>query len=466
MPPNMKPPRLMSSQHPDNVCIPDFARHTVFDAEDELLEARFAFETLGCDEQMWDAEGKVAQADVLFNLFTQHADFFSRHILGKDLRLTYRLPNPRLEQTRTEDIKNLIAAIPQLTAEARALHSQAQAPIFEIILPQVESAEEVLQFKKKYCPDTLHIIPLFETIEQLSQCDLIVAKMLKKTNATTQRILLAKSDPALQSGMLAASLAVKIALQRLHKLEQKTNVHLYPIIGLGSAPFRGHFTPQTAEAIWHEYAGASTLTVQSSFKYDHPISEVQHALSRLKKLPHQIAQTVPELQLLALMKKLSVAYQSEIKKVLPLIKVLGKHIPQRRQRFGHGAAGAYLRTLPSEKSGQLPRAIGFTAALYSAGLPPELFGLSAITTQDQELLDTYYPHWRVDIAQAARYAHPNLVLGQKMLQQVNRLGINFSSPNTEHHGLSTKILHTLEHSPGKSVEHFVFQAAQLRNFLG
>ena len=64
------------------------------------------------------------------------------------------------------------------------------------------------------------------------------------------------------------------------------------------------------------------------------------------------------------------------------------------------------------------------------------------------------------------YAHPNLVLGQKMLKQVSRLGITFPSPNIEHHGLSTKILHTLEHSPGKSVEQLVFQAAQLRNFLG
>ncbi len=51
-------PRCMSTQHPDNATVPFFATSGVLAGEDEIREAFYAYSHLGCDEQMWDVEGK------------------------------------------------------------------------------------------------------------------------------------------------------------------------------------------------------------------------------------------------------------------------------------------------------------------------------------------------------------------------------------------------------------------------
>lgn len=54
------PPRVMSTQHPDNAIPPFFADGEVVADDDEIREAYYAYTHLGCDEQMWDFEGKRA----------------------------------------------------------------------------------------------------------------------------------------------------------------------------------------------------------------------------------------------------------------------------------------------------------------------------------------------------------------------------------------------------------------------
>ena len=63
-------PRVMSTQHPDNVTIPKFCQNEIMSADDELHEALFCYKNLGCDEQMWDAEGKEADPTILHKIFT------------------------------------------------------------------------------------------------------------------------------------------------------------------------------------------------------------------------------------------------------------------------------------------------------------------------------------------------------------------------------------------------------------
>jgi len=60
-----KIPRCMSTQHPDNVNLPFFAKSTVLGGEDEIQEAYYALSHLGCDEQMWDYEGKEVDSFVV-----------------------------------------------------------------------------------------------------------------------------------------------------------------------------------------------------------------------------------------------------------------------------------------------------------------------------------------------------------------------------------------------------------------
>ena len=90
----------MSTQHPDNVAMPFFASGAPLSAEDEVREAYYAFSHLGCDEQMWDFEGKEVDEHVVEKLLTQYEGFFAEHPIGERVFLTPRIPNPALEQTQ------------------------------------------------------------------------------------------------------------------------------------------------------------------------------------------------------------------------------------------------------------------------------------------------------------------------------------------------------------------------------
>jgi phosphoenolpyruvate carboxylase len=89
-------PRTMSTQHPDNVHRPFFAEHSVLGGEDEIQEAFYAYSHLGCDEQMWDFEGKEVDNYVVKKLLANNENFFREKKLGQDVRLTYRVPNPEV----------------------------------------------------------------------------------------------------------------------------------------------------------------------------------------------------------------------------------------------------------------------------------------------------------------------------------------------------------------------------------
>ena len=67
----------MSTQHPDNVNSPFFAENAELCGEDEIQEAYYAFSHLGCDEQMWDCEGKEIDNYVVKKLLTKYEHFWN-----------------------------------------------------------------------------------------------------------------------------------------------------------------------------------------------------------------------------------------------------------------------------------------------------------------------------------------------------------------------------------------------------
>lgn len=79
----MKVPRCMSTQHPDNVNPPFFAAEPELGGEDEIREAYYVFSHLGCDEQMWDCEGKEVDNYVVKKLLTKYQAFFQNMCLGR-----------------------------------------------------------------------------------------------------------------------------------------------------------------------------------------------------------------------------------------------------------------------------------------------------------------------------------------------------------------------------------------------
>ena len=105
-------PRTMSTQHPDNAATPDWSRDEVIGGNAEVLEAFYAYSILGCQEVMWDSEGKDADTRVVRKLLQKYWDYFAGHTIGEDLFLTYRVPNPKIEGAEKKIIVETLQNIP------------------------------------------------------------------------------------------------------------------------------------------------------------------------------------------------------------------------------------------------------------------------------------------------------------------------------------------------------------------
>ena len=138
-----KIPRAMSTQHPDNAFMPAFVSDLeVIKGEDEIAEADYVFSVLGCDEQMWDYEGKAADEDVVLKLLLRNPEFYRRHILGKDIFLTLRIPNPTVERSLRKKVEEALHSITNSFDLAQEFYGDPMPPIFEVILPFTTSAPQ------------------------------------------------------------------------------------------------------------------------------------------------------------------------------------------------------------------------------------------------------------------------------------------------------------------------------------
>ena len=73
-------PKVMSTQHPDNATPAPFADDAgVVRGQGEVDEAVSVFD-MGCDEQMWDSEGKEADTQVHLGKFIEEAAHLRRFL--------------------------------------------------------------------------------------------------------------------------------------------------------------------------------------------------------------------------------------------------------------------------------------------------------------------------------------------------------------------------------------------------
>src|SRR3990170_2411267 len=107
-----KIPCTMSTQHPDNVNVPEWSSGEIIDGNAEIFEAYFAYETLGCQEVMWDSEGKDVDTRVVRKLLNNHWKYFSQNTIGENVFLTYRIPNPRIEVVEKKVVVETLQNIP------------------------------------------------------------------------------------------------------------------------------------------------------------------------------------------------------------------------------------------------------------------------------------------------------------------------------------------------------------------
>ena len=485
-------PRCMSTQHPDNIATPFFSDSDVLAGEAEVKEAFFVFSQLGCREQMWDSEGKEVDNQVVEKLLSRYHDFFTKNVLGRDFFLTYRVPNPSVEKAQGKILLETLHSIPRAYDVAKAAGMDTP-PIFEVIIPMTTSHLELERVRNYYerviigqketrlgsekisvkewvgdfQPERINIIPLFENLEAISGCDAIVSKYLQgKRDLEYQRVFLARSDPALNYGSTSAVLLSKIALQKLHAVEEKSSIPILPIIGVGGAPFRGNFTPQNVNNCGEEYPSVQTYTVQSSFKYDHPHRDVVNAVDMINHVHRRPPLQIDEKRAMEFVKKMSAAYETQLKEMADVINGLSVFVPGRRARKLHVGLFGYSRSMKGIK---LPRAIKFCAAFYSIGLPAELLGLSALSEKEFDELHGLYTKIDEDLKDSTRYL--NMANLDRMPQAV-RKGVKKAleyiecEPDEEYAEITTRIYDNFKTGKHTHLAEDIKAAAWKRRFLG
>jgi len=499
-------PGTMATQHPDNAAAPywDEAGRPFIGVHQEITEAITCFKDLGVSEFMWDWEGKHADAAVIDRLFSDHHQYFAKNQLGRDKFLTFRLPN--IWEEKGYSLLQAMTVI--LTSEdfARDLKFR-QRPLFEVILPMTESAsqlmhmhqlfEKLAQFKSsQFTPDQaantdyLELIPLVESVESQQAVAELLSEYVKlyKRHFGRQpnyiRPFLARSDPALVSGSLATVIANKLALSRVYEFANKTGIPLFPISGVGSLPFRGGLVPESIDSYLSEYPGMRTVSIQSSFRYDHPLRSVKAAIKRLEtELPKtrpRIIDQARQKRLAAIGKQSARFYQETLAGIASDLQPIFAAVPRRRDRRQHIGLLAYGRSMGKQ---QLPRAITFTGGLYSIGVPPEFIGLgrslSALSPSDLDLVRQEYHNLANDAEQAGRFLNidnlATLAKHNSAWKQVQTditeaekiLGLRFQPRSVNekaHKNLSTNVL-IFKNKPAELSE-LINEMAILRKSLG
>lgn len=485
-------PRCMSTQHPDNVNVPFFSKGEKIGGEDEIKEAYYTFSHLGIDEQMWDVEGKEVDNYVVKKLLTTYEHFFREHVLGEDVRLTLRVPNPVEERAEAKILLETLESIPRSFDASALFYQKDIAPIFEVILPMTDSAASIDHiyryykdfivgrqdkvFKKgditigewigQFKPAEVSVIPLMEDMYHQLAADRIVREYLsdKKAPEGGQRVFLARSDPAMNYGVFGAVVSNKVALMRLEKLSVEIGVDLHPILGAGSAPFRGNLNPRTVRRFTREYPSVETFTLQSAFKYDYPLDEIRDAVHYLQK--HYVpgkATPIDAEAALALAEPYTKVYKDQVMALAPVVNKMAKFIPKRRDRKLHTGLFGYARSLDGVT---LPRAISFTASLYSLGMPPELLGLTSFTPATYNRAREIYYFFEEDLRDALRGLNPDSpYLPEGLLAKLDELGIRYEI-DPQQKEASDQILKCLAEGKTDRVQELVLMAGQARRFLG
>lgn len=489
-------PRTLSTQHPDNVAIPFFATSPILRGDDEIREAFYAFSNLGVEEIMWDSEGKEADDFVIRKLITDYKSFFEKKRIGKDIFINIRIPNPKYEKAEAKILLETLESIPRSYDTAALFYGDGKyPPIFEVVVPMADGdiikkirdyykniviGKEKMRFVDgepgtvgewigHFRPRTINVIPLFEDINAMLAADTTLRSFLKGKKVDHQRVFLARSDPAMNYSSVAVIVSLSIALEKLHNLQEEIGVPIYPILGSGSAPFRGHLMPGTVDYVLKKYPSVATFTIQSAFKYDFPVQAVQAAIERINKTPVRAPVKVEDHpRALKIVHKISREYQRQIQLLAPLINELAPYVPQRRMRKLHTGLFGYSREL--KKGTALPRVISFCAVLYTLGLPPDLIGLNVLTEDEIKVVHGIYNRFEDNIRDVMRWWNPAVLqlVPPEIREAIQSVADRYDAPpHREYRRISGEMIARVKKNNfGPALTDLIVQAGSVRGFLG
>lgn len=417
----------MATQHPDNAHAPYWEKDGdgFVSTHEETQECYCCFKDLDCQEFMWDWEGKYVDEAVVDRMFHTYYDYFKKHQLGKDKFLTFRIPN--IWQEKGYSLVRAMMGI--LTAETFARDLKFHTPpLFEVILPMTNKANDIFHIQKTFTKlakfkcklfkdkcqfNYLNVLPLIENVEGFINCRKLLDDYLKlhikeyKRKPEYLRLHIARSDPALNSGLVPAVVGGKIALSEYHRFGKDHKIKVFPAIGVGTLPFRGSLSPERIDEFLKEYSGMKTVYIQSAFRYDFDLPQVKRAIktlnNKLQKTPIKIYNSKEIKEATEICRTFIPGYKKTVENLADTINQLSKQVPARRERKLHIGLFGYSRGIGKKR---LPRAIPFTAVMYSLGVPPELVGtgrgLKKLANKDIAL-EKYYINFKKDIIFAGRF---------------------------------------------------------------
>lgn len=499
-----KIPSTMVSQHPDHAGKPYWHTEEFISTQHETFECFLSYSEIGVSEYKWDWEGKLVDESVMERLLSSHYEYFKTHPLGYDKFLTFRLPNPKVETEFRIGRAFMGILSADMTARQYGFYSP---PLFEVILPMTTSAREMIAVQEAFREIAslkhhlyrmsernlrhIELIPLFEDVETIMDSDRILQKYLQmhkrifKFRPSYMRPYVARSDPALNAGIVPTVLAIKVALSKYDMLSEKEDINLYPIIGSASLPFRGGLTPFLIEDFVNEYRGIRTALIQSAFRYDYEKKKVIEAVKKLDSLlSGNKALRINEKEendIRKIVKTFEQIYKPTIEEIAEQINTVSVMLPRRRERVQHIGLFGYSRGLGKVK---LPRAIGFTAALYTLGVPPELIGTGRGIKEVKKLgllssLEKYYLNIRKDLKRAGGFLNKTnlrILSAQNDVWKVIEQDVNeiekylgeqigpASKEEKKHSKITSEIVKKLD--TGAHLTKLIQEAAILRKSLG
>lgn len=505
-------PHVMGTQHPDNAAAVPFGDSPMVSQaleEDELL---YNVLSLSVKEMMIDYERKRGDVTPLWDWIHKCLSCMQEKAIGRDFHVTPRIPNGDTERDDPYFWQSMGIFINELLVMHRiGLPGMA---FTEFIVPNVtqgvtvaRTEQHILQRyelqRKQYreygdgaafpFDSELFVqgIPLIETVEALISPEAIWDDMVaarrrwigKETHV--QRSFIARSDPALKAGMLAALIAAAVALEKGRIYEKKTGIRIPQIVGIGSAPFRGGLIPdaERIDAVLATYPGMATVTAQSAFRYDYPMDAVTEACTKLDESigqgwldRHQLASPLEiddfddVKEIVSVLKR---HYEATYKEIVEMIYKVIPHIPSHRERYADVSVAGVSRNV-----GGLPavRAIKFAASCYTLGIPPGLLGLrawAALGADQKKKVEKICPTFRYWIGQEIRWLNTdNLDALQKkfklnLVAEDITTGRSLAEENEiddHHREITGRIPHLLDQEA--DLAPIVMQAAAHRRFLG
>ncbi|WP_406657105.1 phosphoenolpyruvate carboxylase [Methanolobus sp. ZRKC2] len=443
----IKFPKVMCTQHPDSVskCI---------STQEEIIEAVEAVTEYGCDEYMPDYEGKTTPYHQNVQIVSKIIDETGL-IPGRDVFITPRAPSAVHENR----FRQLMVMMSVAEANYSAYEYSDFQAISELVHPMTSAIKEIVEAQQhmidvselakkefNFEMEPPRIIPLIEDVPGLLNSKDIISNTILDCQAQLNdtfekyRVFIGKSDSALTFGHVASTLACKYAISTLNELEADIDTSIGIIFGAGALPFRGHVTLENADNFFEEYRGIDTLTLQSGLRYDHEKGDaenlVKQAKSKLSGSPDAFSDDDKE-EIINIIAIFGARYNRAIKDISPIINSISDLLPQQRDRLTRVGSTGYSRDAPSmthifdfcrneikrelaanmpKNNLDLPRAIKFTGALYSIGLPPEIIGTGCaiVDVRDkmgenacERLLTKYFPSLQSDLKFAFDYLDMN-----------------------------------------------------------